>query len=101
MNNFIPVASDFISSTEIDSIIQQNQSYLNRLDCNRNFPDKLEFTSPLYYFVITGGTEQQILDLQAKRKEKIPDEEVILLAHAGNNSLPACLEVLARFIQEG
>ena len=101
MNNFIPVASDFISSIEIDSIIQQNQFYLDRLECKRISPDKLKFTSPLYYFAITGGTEQQILDLQAKRKEKFPDEEVILLAHAGNNSLPACLEVLARFHQEG
>jgi L-fucose isomerase-like protein len=101
MNNFIPVVSDFISSAEIDSIIQQNQPYLDKLDCNRIFPDKLEFTSQLHYFVVTGGTEQQILDLQTKRKIKFPNEEIVLLAHPGNNSLPACLEVLARFIQEG
>ncbi|MBC8416016.1 MAG: fucose isomerase [Candidatus Cloacimonetes bacterium] len=101
MNNFIPVASDFISSTEIDSIIQQNQFYLDRLECKRISPDKLKFTSPLYYFVVTGGTEQQILILHAERKNKFPNEEIILLAHPGNNSLPACLEVLARFIQEG
>jgi L-fucose isomerase-like protein len=53
------------------------------------------------YFVITGGTEQEILRLHAKHRPSSPDEPVLLLAHPGHNALPAALEVLAHLQQEG
>lgn len=46
------------------------------------------------FFVVTGGTEGLILD--AVRQRNGP---VVLLAHPGQNSLPAALEVLARLGQ--
>jgi L-fucose isomerase-like protein len=52
---------------------------------------------PLVVFVATGGTERQILrSLQFDAREP-----AILVAHPGQNSLPAALEVLARVQQLG
>jgi len=98
---FIPVASDFISQKEINSIINSNSEYLQNLNCEQITSDQLLKVNQLSYFVITGGTEQQILDLHQKRSEHLGDKEVTLLAHASHNSLPAALEVLARFQQDG
>ncbi|MBM4170914.1 MAG: fucose isomerase [Ignavibacteria bacterium] len=55
---------------------------------------------PIVFLVLTGGTEQKILGLWQKRREKFGNEPIFLLAHPGNNSLPAALEVLARIHQE-
>jgi len=57
--------------------------------------------NPLFYFLITGGTENTILQLLENRKKHIPGEPVYIIAHPGNNSLPASLEVLARLNQDG
>ena len=57
--------------------------------------------APSVYFVVTGGTEGEILRLWAQRRAVMPDEPVFLLTHPGHNSLPAALEVLARLQQEG
>lgn len=54
-------------------------------------------TVPLVVFVVTGGTELQIL--QTARFDA--REPVLLVAHPGHNSLPAALEVLARVRQQG
>ncbi len=48
------------------------------------------------YLVLTGGTERLVLDAVGDRPEP-----VILLAHPGQNSLPASLEILARLRQLG
>jgi L-fucose isomerase-like protein len=58
-------------------------------------------TNQLFIFVATGGTEQVVLDVWAKRQRKVSDEPLFLIAHPGNNSLPATLEVLARLQQNG
>ncbi len=48
-------------------------------------------------FVVTGGTEQLVLD--GARFD--PREPAVIVAHPGHNSLPASLEILARLQQEG
>jgi L-fucose isomerase-like protein len=57
--------------------------------------------APLFYFLVTGGTESEVLRLRRERSKSAPNEPVFLLAHAGHNSLPASLEVLARLQQDG
>lgn len=57
-------------------------------------------SSPLVYFVLTGGTEQEILRLRSMRNRLFPGEPVLLLAHPLHNSLPAALEILARLQQD-
>ncbi len=55
----------------------------------------------LVYFVLTGGVENQVLDLWRKRQQYVPGRPVFLVAHPLHNSLPASLEILARFRQDG
>ncbi len=100
-NYFFHIASDFISEKEIQSIIRINAGYLAKLNCELISKDEFLKVDQLYYFVVTGGTEQQILDLHKKRLVNHTNEEVVLLAHATHNSLPAALEVLARLQQDG
>ncbi|MBI9037392.1 MAG: hypothetical protein JEY97_04595 [Bacteroidales bacterium] len=63
--------------------------------------ERIDTINPLFYFVVTGGTERKILELHAKRKKFVSNEAVFLIAYPENNSLPAALEVLARLIQSG
>ena len=98
---FLPVASDFITQTGINEIIRLNSEFLKQLNCTQISSSSIQNVEQLYYFVITGGIEQLILDLHAKRSARFHDETVVLLAHASHNSLPAALEVLARFQQDG
>jgi L-fucose isomerase-like protein len=60
-----------------------------------------EKTDQLLLLVATGGTERIILELWAERTRTAPDQPLFLVAHPGNNSLPAALEVLARLQQDG
>ncbi|MGD9874122.1 MAG: hypothetical protein AB7T27_07595 [Kiritimatiellia bacterium] len=54
----------------------------------------------LLFFVLTGGVENQILDLWKKREQFVPGRPVFLVSHPLHNSLPAALETLARFRQD-
>jgi L-fucose isomerase-like protein len=56
---------------------------------------------PLFLLVATGGSERAILDWWAEHGGEVPDGGLRLIAHPGNNSLPAALEVLARLQQDG
>ncbi|MDP8269297.1 MAG: hypothetical protein P9L97_11275 [Candidatus Tenebribacter davisii] len=98
---FIPVASDFLSEKELKKIVISNLTKLNKY-CEKqiNKTEILE-VEQVYYFIVTGGTEAQVLDLQRIRDDKFKNEEIILLAYESNNSLAASLELLARFKQIG
>jgi L-fucose isomerase-like protein len=60
-----------------------------------------EDDDPLFVLVATGGTERAVLDAWAQRRGRASGEPLLLIAHPGNNSLPAALEVLARLQQDG
>ena len=45
----------------------------------------------LFVLVATGGTERAILDAWTQRRGRAPGEPLLLIAHPGNNSLPAAL----------
>jgi L-fucose isomerase-like protein len=57
--------------------------------------------TPLCYFILTGGTEQEALALRSVRERSVPGEPVWLIAHPLQNSLPASLEILARVKRDG
>ena len=61
----------------------------------------LDEPTPIFYLALTGGTEQQLLALARRRAHVAPGEPVVLIAHPGQNSLPAALEALARVQQQG
>lgn len=56
---------------------------------------------PLVHVVLTGGTEGLVLARAAERLAASPKEPVLLVAHPFHNSLPACLEILARLRRDG
>ena len=98
---FIPVASSFMGEKELEKIITSNSVKLSNY-CEKRI-EKIDILDPekVYYFVVTGGTEAQVLNLQKLRDEKFKNEEVVLLAYESNNSLAASMELLARFNQIG
>ncbi len=97
---FVPFASD-ITTTPSTQIAVDLQNELHHFGMEHINENDLLGNYPVVYFVLTGGTESKILNLWEKRKEKFGSEPVLLLAHSGHNSLPAALEILARFQQEG
>jgi L-fucose isomerase-like protein len=62
---------------------------------------KVSGPAPLVALVETGGTERTILDLWRRRLDTAATAPVLLVAHAGSNSLPASLEAFARLRQDG
>ena len=98
---FIPVASDFLSEKELEKILTSNSVRLNNYCEKRIVETDILKTEKVYYFIVTGGTEAQVLDLQIIRDAKFEDEEIVLLAYESNNSLAASMELLARFNQIG
>lgn len=98
---FIPVASVLQDESTFPDIIGEYTAELEQRGGQQWREADLSRPEPLFYFVVTGGTEQKILTLREQRRRLAPDEPVYLIAHPGNNSLPAALEVLARLQQDG
>lgn len=97
---FIPVYSS-ITSVPHNQIAGDYQTELLHSGGGELTEENVLADTPFFYLVLTGGTEQKVIDLWMKRKTQFPNEPVTLLAHPGNNSLPASLEILARLKLEG
>ena len=92
--NFIPVASDFLKTEkELENVAGKYFSALNDIGGLRSSKPGTQY--PFLIFVITGGTEQKVLNLIENK-----DGPILLIAHATHNSLPAALEILARLQQD-
>lgn len=91
-----------LDKEEVEAITGDYLRALEARGGNRWSADTLpDDSAQLFLLVATGGTEQVILDLRDERQRTSPDEALFLIAHPGNNSLPASLEVLARLQQDG
>jgi L-fucose isomerase-like protein len=97
---YIPIGSP-LTQRELEDLISEYVPALEGIGGLQRGPEEIFTDWPLFYFVATGGTEEKILQLREVRKGVAPGEPVFLLAHPGNNSLPAALEVLARLQQDG
>lgn len=97
---FVPVAS-LITPVPPKEIAKDYQTELLHMGGEFLTSSQIHENIPLFFFVLTGGTEQAVFNLWQKRKEKFGREPVVLLAHPGNNSLPASLEILAKVQQDG
>jgi len=98
---FVPVVPPFVGAQQEESVVAGYAEALIARGGERVHPRDLSVAMPLFYLVATGGTESVVMDLRAKRAQTAPTEPVVLIAHPGNNSLPAALEVLARLQQDG
>ncbi len=99
--DYLLISSALHDSNEFERSVSGYIQSFNNHSGLRLKPERIETINPLFYFVVTGGTEQKILELHTKRKKFISNEPVFLIAYPENNSLPAALEVLARLIQTG
>lgn len=99
---FLIVKSDFLASeTLIHAITHEYVAALEARGGTLWTKTQIDNPAPLFLLVATGGTENVILDLHAQRNRHVAQSPVFLIAHPGNNSLPASLEVLARLQQDG
>lgn len=99
---YIPVQSQFVETEEaLTKIVGSYFNALNNFGGERCNEENLNASQPLFYIMVTGGTEQLLLDLKTKRDQTNPDEPVYLIAHPTHNSLPASMEVLAKLQQIG
>jgi len=96
---YIPVGSLLMERRQEDPAVEYT-SALKRIGGRRWDAGMISQPLPLFYFVATGGSERKILQLREERGQTSFGEPALLLAHPGNNSLPAALEVLAR-LQQG
>jgi L-fucose isomerase-like protein len=99
----VPVHPDtLLNEEELEAIIGD---YLRALETRggerRDSGAEPEDVRQSFLLVATGGTEEVILNVWTERRQTSPDEPLFLIAHPGNNSLPAALEVLARLQQDG
>ena len=97
---FIPVSSS-ITQTPIEEMIGDLLPSLHSLGGEQFSDEMVNLSIPIFYLIVTGGTEEKVLKLLSERKKIIENDIVTLLAHPGNNSLPASLEILARLQQDG
>jgi L-fucose isomerase-like protein len=99
---FIPIKSSFIKTEEeLLNIAGKYFEALNQIGGIRLNEKELNHSFPVFYFIVTGGTERLLLDLRILRETKENNEPVFIIAHPTQNSLPASLEALARFQQDG
>lgn len=98
---FLPLASILVQSDQLASITGAYEQALSEMGGVAWSVADITETLPMFYLVATGGTEGLILSAHETRSITSPGEPVFLIAHPGNNSLPAALEVLARLQQDG
>ena len=97
---YLPVVSRLHDPDALRPLVGAYLDRLESLGGARTSAEDLPQEAPHLWLVGTGGTERQILQLWAERRNADPSP-VTLVAHADHNSLAAALEVLARLQQEG
>ena len=99
---FITAASEFSDSdSAINKIIGGYISSLEKIGGKHIRASEIGNKAPLFYFAVTGGVENVILDLRKKRHASVINDPVFILTHPANNSLPASMEILAKLQQDG
>ena len=96
---YVPVIPPFGGAGQNEGVIAPLMDALSARGGERLDPARFDDPAPLVYVMATGGTERTLIELQDARGALRPGEPVVLVAHPGNNSLPASLEVLARLQQ--
>lgn len=98
---FVPVVPPFVGAGQDEKVVAAYVASLAERGGERWDEADIGGSAPLLYLMATGGTEGTLMRLRERRSATDPHEPVFLVAHPGNNSLPASLEVLARLQQLG
>lgn len=98
---YVPITSQLVDDVLSAEISTEYASAFGPLGGEEWGVDVVSDPAPLLVFVTTGGTERSILDLLRRRADTAGRTPALLVAHSGDNSLPAALETLARLQQDG
>ncbi len=96
----IPVASILTEALEEAALLAPYRAGLASIGGTVSHEAPEAWQTPVF-FLLTGGTEAAVLERWRAYRARVPRAGLLLLAHPGNNSLPAALETLARAQQEG
>ena len=97
---FIPVASSCLPKP-VEEIGSEYRQQLSHIGGEQFTSDRICESMPTIFLILTGGSEQSVLELYVQRKKHFANEPVVLLAYPTHNSLPAAMEILARLHQLG
>ncbi len=98
---YLPLASEFLAPDSQEKIINRFRSVLANGGGALCTPAGASTADQIAFFIITGGTEQITLEAAGRLLDIDSGDPLILITHPGNNSLPAALELLARWRQDG
>jgi L-fucose isomerase-like protein len=100
--SIIPVnPGTLLEDVELEGIISPYLEALASVGGERAGLEAETEDQPTFLLVATGGSESVIMDWWSRRPATAAHRPLMLIAHPGNNSLPAALEVLARLQQDG
>ncbi len=100
--SLLPVASDLHDHVAVDKVLSALRPSL--MAAGMEFIEAVEAAEtsrPFAVLVLTGGSEAKVLAAWRARQQLVPGEPLLLVTHAGHNSLPAALEALARLRRDG
>jgi len=98
---YAPIVPPFAGAGQNEAVVAPYMAALEGLGGARAANPAAAEGVPFVYLVATGGTESALMALYRQREAMSPGEPVLIVAHPGNNSLPASLESLARLRQDG
>ena len=98
--NCVTVASTLRSEEARQRLAAPFLERLANFDVRLSTAAAADRPEPLLVLVLTGGTEHEALQLLERRRLAGQAGPALLLAHAGQNSLAAAMEILARLHQD-
>lgn len=104
MNEFayMVIASALHDPEKVDLLFADYEPFFTRLGAVRRLREQEKSPEePIFFFILTGGTEGETLREIQRLGMLESRSPVILVAHPFHNSLAASLEILARVRQEG
>lgn len=99
--HYIPVASKLHDRRSLSALLGGHEKALGGIGGNRLDGIVADRAGVAFYFVQTGGVENEIIRRYRSRAQQGKAGPMLLIAHPAHNSLPAALEVLAQARQEG
>ncbi len=97
----VPVASPLHDPHVVRDLVAPYVAAIERLGGDLGDDRAIDGPDPVAVLVLTGGTEGRVLDTWRRRQQRAPGDPLLVIAHPGQNSLPAALEAVARLHQDG
>ena len=99
--NYIPIASKLHDRRSLSALLAGHEKALAGIGGQRTDGDVADAAGIPFYFIQTGGTENDVIRRYRSRSQQGRGGPLLLIAHPAHNSLPAALEILAQVQQEG